>query len=193
MTFFSVLIIPDRQLTALILGTVWALIKNTSTLVCLSLSLHLSALLFVSASRFIWPPYLKVDAGSVSEGQAECCVLSVCTLYKLSSISLCPGRTICLLLSVGKDRLNGMGWSPQGVLSPQTTMGIKLACGSWLGLTGWWQGNVMWPWNLIGYYGWLPCCTLTRIYSTSQFQHLLLPSLPPFTFLALYMSVTHFG
>lgn len=74
MTFLSVLIIPDCQLTAFILDTVWALIKNTSTLVCLSLSLHLSALLFVSASRFIWPLYLKVDAGSVSEGQAECCL-----------------------------------------------------------------------------------------------------------------------
>lgn len=151
--FLSVMIIPDCQLTAFILDTVWALIKNTSTLLYLSLSLSLSALLFVSASHFIWPPYLKVDAGSVSDGQVECCVLFVCTLYQLSSISLCSGRTICLLLSVGRDRLNGMGWSLQGLFSPQTTVGKELACGSWRGLTRWWQDDMKWPWNLIGYYG----------------------------------------
>lgn len=103
--------IPDCQLTAFILDPVCVLIKDSPTLLCLSpsLPLFLSALLLLSSFHFIWSPYLEVDAGSVSEGQVECCALSVLALYKRSSISLRSGRTICLLLSVCRDRLNGMG------------------------------------------------------------------------------------
>lgn len=109
--------IPDCQLTAFTLVTVCVLIKDIATLFCFSFFVFLP-LSFCLLFTLFATPYLEVSAGLVSEGQVECCVLSVCTLYKLSSISLCSGRTICLLLSVGRDRLNGMGWSLQDPLSP---------------------------------------------------------------------------
>ena len=73
--------IPDCQLTAFILDAAWVLIKDTSTLLCSLLSLPLSLSLTVSRSLSLTvsrslslsafhssPPYLEVDAGSVSEG-----------------------------------------------------------------------------------------------------------------------------
>lgn len=103
------------------MDTVWVLIK----VLVLFIYFSLSSRLFLCGFHFVRPLYLEVDAGSVSEGLVECSVLFVRTLYHLSSISLCSGRTICLLLSVGRDRLNGMGWAVQDPLSPQTTVGKK--------------------------------------------------------------------
>lgn len=53
-----------------------------------------------------------------------------CVRYLLSLRSR-AGRTICLLLCVGREGLNGMGWSPRDALSPQEPQWAhKAACGT---------------------------------------------------------------
>lgn len=139
----SIMFITDCQLTAFIMDTVRVLIKVPALFIYL---FSLSSRLFLCGFHFFWPLYLEVDAGSVSEGLVECCVLFVRTLYHLSSFSLCSGRTICLLLSVGRDRLNGMGWAVQDPLSPKLL---------WAKTGLWFMAGVdeMITWNLMGFHG----------------------------------------
>lgn len=63
-----------------------------------------------------------------------------------------------------------MGWSLQDLLSPQTTVGKEVACGSWWGLMRWWRGNTQWPGNLIGFNGWFS----TTLHAYSDIWTLLL-------------------
>lgn len=143
---FSVIIIPDCHLTAFILDTVGALIKNT-------LFKEKKPRLSFCLSSLWLPPdpfaYLKKKKKSwrrlAFRGTWGWCVRS---LYLLSSISRYSGRTICLLLSVGRDGLNGMGWSLQGVLSPQNYRGQR---------TGLRHDNIRWTWSLTEHPDHLTC------------------------------------
>lgn len=79
---------------------------------------------------------------------------------------------------------------------PQTTMGKEPACGSWWGLTKWWRGNMQWPWNLIGFYGWFS----TSLHVDLNILTLLLSSVLSLSLCAcishspylVYFSLTHF-